>query len=142
MTLEDMGYDYSRVVGGSNAASGQFPYQCSLRTAGNAHFCGCSIINNRWVLSAAHCTDGRTTANTIVVVGTHMRLTGGVQHPTSAINNHPSYNPNTIANDVSTVQTLNVIAFNNLVAPITLGVNPIGAENGVVSGWGQTSVCT
>lgn len=33
-----------RIVGGSNAALGQFPYQVSLRTAANSHFCGGSII--------------------------------------------------------------------------------------------------
>lgn len=34
-----------RIVGGSNAALGQFPYQVSMRTAANSHFCGGSIIN-------------------------------------------------------------------------------------------------
>lgn len=42
------------IVGGSTATSGQFPHQVSLRSSGNAHFCGGFIINNRWVGSAAH----------------------------------------------------------------------------------------
>lgn len=43
------------IVGGSTAATGQFPHQVSLRSSGNAHFCGGFVINNRWVGSAAHC---------------------------------------------------------------------------------------
>jgi trypsin len=39
----------ARIVGGTSAPLGRFPYQVSLRTAANSHFCGGSIINNRWV---------------------------------------------------------------------------------------------
>ena len=41
-----------RIVGGNTATPGQFPYQASMRSAGNAHFCGGSIINHRWVVCA------------------------------------------------------------------------------------------
>jgi len=130
-----------RVVGGSNAASGQFPYQVSLRSSANFHFCGASIINTRWVLSAAHCTVGRTTANTRVVVGTHLLNSGGLSHASSLIRNHPSYNANTLANDVSVVQTASTITYTNLVQPIALGQAVVGGGvSARLTGWGQTSV--
>lgn len=115
-----------RIVGGSNANLGQFPYQVSLRTAANFHFCGGSIINNRWVLSAAHCTIGRAQNSVRVVVGTVLLNSGGQTHVSSRIVNHPSYNANTIANDVSVVQTATVIGFNTNVQAITLGSAQVG----------------
>lgn len=125
------------------ARRGQFPYQVSLRTPGNAHFCGGWIHNNRWIVSAAHCTIGRTSDNTIVVVGAHSRLSGGVRHATQRVVNHPSYNANTLANDISLVSTSSNIIFNDLVKAIALGTVHIGERViATASGWGQTSVST
>lgn len=46
-----------RVVGGDRADEGQFPYVISLRR-GDDHMCGGSIINEYWILTAAHCLVG------------------------------------------------------------------------------------
>ncbi|XP_059622972.1 trypsin alpha-3-like [Phlebotomus argentipes] len=131
----------SRVVGGTSATSAaQFPYQASLRTAANAHFCGATIIGTRTVLSAAHCTVGRGVGAVRVVVGTHLRLSGGVSHAVNRIVNHPSYNANTIAFDVSIVQTSATFTFNNNVRQWGIGSAHVGGGvTAVVSGWGQTS---
>lgn len=128
-----------RIVGGSVAAVGQFPHQASMRTAANGHFCGGWVHNARWAVSAAHCTIGRTTANTRVVVGAHSR-TDGTTHTTSAIRNHPNYNANTLANDISAVQTAGAITMNARVRAIPLGTATIGAGAAQISGWGQTAV--
>uniref|UniRef100_A0A1B0DMV7 Peptidase S1 domain-containing protein n=1 Tax=Phlebotomus papatasi TaxID=29031 RepID=A0A1B0DMV7_PHLPP len=132
--------DNSFVVGGNTASPGQFPYQASLRSSGNAHFCGGFIANNRWIVSAAHCTVGRSLANTIVVLGAHSRTTGGTRFNSNRIVNHPNYNSNTIANDVSVVMTTATIGQTNTIRPIALGSTHVGGGvTAVLSGWGLTS---
>uniref|UniRef100_A0A8C5Q2B4 Peptidase S1 domain-containing protein n=1 Tax=Leptobrachium leishanense TaxID=445787 RepID=A0A8C5Q2B4_9ANUR len=44
----------SRIVGGSNAVDGEWPWQVAV--SNNGYFiCGGSLISEQWVLSAAHC---------------------------------------------------------------------------------------
>lgn len=128
-----------RIVGGSNAVLGRFPYQVSLRNIANEHFCGGSIINSRWILSAAHCTIWREQNSVLVWVGTVQLNSGGVSHTSSRIVNHPSYEGHSLSNDVSLVQTASVIAFTANVQAIALGSAQVGGGvSAVVTGWGAT----
>lgn len=43
-----------RVVGGTSSERNQMPFIVSLRRRGG-HFCGASILNERWLLTAGHC---------------------------------------------------------------------------------------
>lgn len=46
------------VVGGVNALPGEFPFIISIQwviLGSSTHVCGGSILNNIWILTAAHC---------------------------------------------------------------------------------------
>ncbi|XP_052074219.1 chymotrypsin B-like [Mytilus californianus] len=62
----------SKIVGGGNAAISEYPWQVSLqlRSSGSwYHICGGSIINNNWVVTAAHCVDGSSTSTLRIAAG-------------------------------------------------------------------------
>lgn len=125
------------IVGGSDADSGQFPWQVSLRDALNSHFCGGSIINKKTVLTAAHCTVDDTTSNIKVYVGS-TSLDSGTKHDVQEILIHGNYDRHTLANDVSILHVSPDITLNSLVQTIPLINRDVSNEELEVSGWGQT----
>lgn len=46
-----------KIIGGNVAASGQFPWQVAIYkdTTDGRYFCSGSLINARWILTAAQC---------------------------------------------------------------------------------------
>ncbi|XP_059622537.1 transmembrane protease serine 9-like [Phlebotomus argentipes] len=129
----------SRVVGGSTASPGQFPYQASLRfLRTQEHFCGAVLVNNLWLLCAAHCTQFPA-SDFYLLLGAHFRASG-TRYDIAQIVNHPQYNANTIAFDVSVIRTMNPVAFSNTIQPIPMGSAFVGGGvTAVLSGWGLTS---
>lgn len=134
----------ARIVGGKDAEEGQFPYQISLRTTlQRAHFCGGSILTKRFLLTAAHCTQGAyaNPRNIYAVVGALRRLSGGVSVKLNKITAHEKYNPYRILNDVSLLRTAEEITFTDVIQPIALPSADLPADSQVLlSGWGRTSV--
>lgn len=139
-----------RIIGGKTASRGQFPYMASLRdrtfanhTFIGVHRCGGGILNNRWILTCAHCTqnDYSNIANSAIVVGGHHIQNDGKFYGLDQIVNHPAYNTFNHKNDISLLQTNKNIGYNNFVKPISLRRQFVGADiAGTVSGWGLSKV--
>ncbi|KAK4878900.1 hypothetical protein RN001_011406 [Aquatica leii] len=127
-----------RIVGGTTASPGQFPYIVSLRTTANVHFCGGSIISVRWILTSAQCLS--IVPNFNVVAGTTSLTTGGTTYQVAKFTKHNSFNPITFIYDVGVVQTLSFISYSGTVMPIILtNMDPVTGAPGVITGWGSTA---
>ncbi|XP_076632941.1 trypsin-1-like [Colletes latitarsis] len=136
-----------RVVGGSEAKPGQFPWQVSLQWGwlfGYSHFCGGSILNNEWVVTAGHCVLAVPTyGNFVVKVGKHnLKQTEGTEQTIKVLKSfiHEKYNGNVAPYDIALLKLAQPLRLSNAVKAISLpqaGSTPSGTA--VLSGWGSTS---
>ncbi|KAM9316694.1 plasminogen [Gastrophryne carolinensis] len=66
---------FGRIVGGCEANPHSWPWQVSLRTSLNLHFCGGSLIDRQWVVTAKHCLERSSRPSSYKVqVGIHKEV--------------------------------------------------------------------
>ena len=93
--------DIAAIVDGTNADIADFPFQVALRfTDTVGQFCGGTLINSRWVLTAAHCVFGAPANEIEVYAGSADLRTGGEPIAVQAVRSHPEFGQ-TIDHDVA-----------------------------------------
>ncbi|XP_046430238.1 chymotrypsin-2-like [Neodiprion fabricii] len=130
-----------RIVGGSNAVDGAYPYQVSLRNVRTGqHFCGGSIINRKWILTAAHCVTTYQYLPVLMsaVVGTNTLDQGGLSYLARSVIVHPEYNALLIRNDIALVELGLSLIYTSKIRPILLPTEDFTKANypAVLTGWG------
>ncbi|XP_045488738.1 chymotrypsin-1-like [Pieris rapae] len=135
----------SRVIGGEDAADSSAPYIASIRRflfeglTETMHICGGTILTQKWILTAAHCTFRVPTHTVQVMVGTNKRTSGGNSYDVNSIVTHEDYNANTLKNDISLLKIVGSIKFDTNIQPIKLPTSDIGAgAMCTLKGWGKT----
>ena len=134
----------NRIVGGSEAGPYSLPWQVALVQQGSSRpFCGGTLISNRHVLTAAHCTDAYN-GEWDVIVGEHSTTSSsdGTRHTKCRFENHPQYDDYTINNDFAVVtlsQPVDIGTRANYACLPTSGMggNFLAGKTLTVSGWGR-----
>ncbi|XP_053370403.1 serine protease 27-like [Clarias gariepinus] len=115
----------TKIVGGTDAAPGSWPWQVSFQTQGH-HFCGGSLISQDWILSAAHCFQSITASDITIYLGL-ARLEGSNPNAqgltTSNIIINQAYNTISHDNDLALVQLDVSVTFTPYVMPVCLAAS-------------------
>ncbi|KAM6252235.1 coagulation factor IX [Spheniscus humboldti] len=135
----------TRVVGGSESMKGEVPWQVYLVNSDDVGFCGASIINEKWVVTAAHCLQPGD--NVTAVAGeynTNEEDNTEQRRKVVKILPHPTYNATIHKhhNDIALLELDQPLSFNSYVTPICIGsrefTNALLKHGmGTVSGWGS-----
>ncbi|KAM9309046.1 trypsin-2-like [Pholidichthys leucotaenia] len=129
-----------KIVGGFECTPHSEPHQVSLNSG--YHFCGGSLVNENWVVSAAHCA----MSHVQVRLGEHhIMYNDGTEQfiYSSRVISHPEYDSRTISNDIMLIKLSQPATLNSYVKPVALPSScaPAGTMCRV-SGWGNTMSST
>ncbi|CAH1636847.1 unnamed protein product [Spodoptera littoralis] len=139
--------DPSRIIGGSHAALGQFPYQVGLLTEypRGVSVASAVLISARRVLTAAHnINDAVLSVTRInVVLGSITLFTGGTRLVSTSFVLHDNWTP-PVRNDIAIINLPQAVPFTSILSPIALPSGALLNENfvgeiAIASGYGLTS---
>ncbi|XP_020956231.1 atrial natriuretic peptide-converting enzyme isoform X2 [Sus scrofa] len=133
-----------RILGGRTSRPGRWPWQCSLQSEPSGHICGCVLIAKKWVLTVAHCFEGRENAAVWKVVFGINNL----DHPSTFLQTrlvksiilHPRYSHTVVDYDISIVELSEDINETSYVRPVCLPSPEQSLEPDTycyITGWGH-----
>ncbi|XP_067142117.1 uncharacterized protein [Centruroides vittatus] len=114
----------SRIIGGQSSQSGSWPWQVALYREGEFQ-CGAVLINDRWLMTAAHCFFHSKTSYWTARLGLLRR---GNEYPSpyeeirviSNILIYPGYKETGFINDIALLGMKNPVQFSDYIRPVCL----------------------
>jgi len=136
-------------VGGQETEVSEYPWQAGLVNSGDSFvWCGGSLVNSEWVLTAAHCTHGNTASGIDILLGEHNYFDTGetVLHRSAVaeIVDFPGYDHQSTDGDYSMLKLATPVNFADYshIRPVCLpetAADDYADRESVVTGWGTTS---
>lgn len=134
---------HKRIIGGNEAEPNKWAWMVALvRRDTGEHYCGGALISNRYVISAAHCTEGLKAHNITIRLGAHniQELSVNVRDiEVSRIRQHPDFQRDTFMNDIAVLRLKRPVSFNEYIRPVCLP-NRTGdtyfGKTAIATGWG------
>ncbi|XP_035220366.1 complement C1s-A subcomponent-like isoform X2 [Stegodyphus dumicola] len=149
---------HGKIIGGHNTKKGAYPWQVMLWEPNLESFCGGSLLNERWIATAAHCFvnyRGLRWDRIVIKIGKHDReyeeqeeFRTSIADPSSIVV-HPAYDKLTFDNDLALVRLRDHVQFTDYILPICLSNKELGerlltgdgdtsqVRMGTVTGWGK-----
>ncbi|XP_063748176.1 duodenase-1-like [Eleginops maclovinus] len=130
----------SEIIKGEKVPEYQMLYMASVQNDQHNHFCGGFLINENFVVTAAHCDDDNPTN---VVLGTHdlKKIDETMRYDVKRCK-HPSYNRIEAGSDIMLLKLSRKAQLNRRLQPISIPNSEIEIKNKqtcTVAGWGLTS---
>ena len=127
------------IVNGEDADIEVFPFQVALRTtATQFQFCGGTLLNSRYVLTAAHCVFEMPADEIEILIGSADLNSGGERVKVQAVRSHPEFGA-TIDYDIAILRLEGSHLYPRVYvqAPDQPGYSTPG-DTATAIGWGQT----
>ncbi|XP_033327016.2 venom serine protease 34 [Megalopta genalis] len=137
----------TRIVGGTETGVNEFPMMAALVDFNTKMpFCGGTIIDNNYLLTAAHCTLHRNITEYGVLIGDHDYTTGAETNSSKVygikrVIVHPNYSSSLKINDVAILGLKGTIQYTQKVGPACLPFehsdDSFGGDHVQAIGWGS-----
>ncbi len=142
----------TRIVGGTEATPFEFPWQTALYSkpgsglpSASDQFCAGSLINNEWILTAAHCIS--TTNPNAYMVGFNKHDISNTSEPNQEYHDisevivHPSYNSSTFDSDIALLRLASTTDVTGITIVPQNDPDDVGGVGDVATtiGWGATT---